>query len=345
MTHTCSSVRSIYQVLYLYTALLFSPLLSAIYAQTNSTPLKPDILGNKSFTEVYTLTAHGDDSTFIQVLFTITNLGIEDKNAACTALIFQQAKKAWKANEKFTPKQWTYSPAPNPTLAIGSSALTVLPDRLNLRAAVGGARIDIVLHAAFAPAKPPNTDFPKSASGKFRDFDILVPWSAAQGTVALPGAAPQSISGFGTLDRARSVGTTRDICRSWVTFRGHSGQEYFLADFRLPPQKDAPAVGWIWRTADTGPVAVQGLDIRKEPLIVDGRKSERCMISALDGTFTIAGREVLYRYSFVDELGTVTGGLVKLVVGKPITAYCPATARFNGGTRPVPGILELMTIE
>ncbi len=343
MTFSSSSARSF--CLALFITLALSSLSSTTSAQTLSSPLKPDILSNKSYTEVYTLTAHADDSTFVQVMFTITNLGIEDRNAACTALIFHPSKKAWKANEKFTSKQWAYSPTPNPTLAIGSSALTVFSDRLSLRAAVGGVRIDIVLHAAFAPVKPPNTDFPKSASGKFRDFEILVPWSAAQATIVLPGAAPQSISGFGTLDRARSVGTTRDICRGWVTFRGHSGQEYFLADFRLPPQKDAPAVGWVWRTADAGPVAIQGLDIRKEPLIVDGRKSERCTISALDGTFTIAGREALYRYSFVDELGAVTGGLVKLVVGKPITAYCPATARFSGGTRPVPGMLELMTIE
>ena len=341
MTHTCSSVRSVFLILFFYAA----PLLLTISAQTNTPPLKPDFLDHKSYTEIYTLTMHGDDATFVQVKFTLTNLGIENRNAACTAIILHPSKKAWKGNEQFTSKQWSYSPAPKPTIVVGPSAITLFPDKLSLRAAVGGATIDIVLNAAFAPVKPPNTDFPKSSSGKFYDFEILVPWSAAQGTIALPGAAPQSISGFGMLDRARSVGTSRDICRSWVTFRGNSGQAFFLANFRLPPKKDAPAVGWIWRTADAGPVAMQGIDIRKEPVVLDGRKYERSVISALDGTFTIVGGEALYHYSFVDELGAVTGSLVKLVVGKPVTAFLPAMARFSGGSQPVPGILELMTIE
>jgi hypothetical protein len=341
MTHTCSSVRSVFLILFFYAA----PLLLTISAQTNTPPLKPDFLDHKSYTEVYTLTAHGDDATFVQVKFTLTNLGIENRNAACTALILHPSKKAWKGNEQFTSKQWSYSPVPNPALAVGPSAMTLFPDRLNLHAAVGGTTIDIVLRGSFAPVKPPNTDFPKSSSGKFYGFEILMPWSSAQATIALPGAAAQSISGFGTLDRARSVGTSRDICRGWVTFRGNRGEEYFLANFRLPPQKNAPAAGWIWRTADPGPVSMKGIDIRSEPSVIGGRKSEHSMISALDGSFTIVGGEALYHYSFVDELGAVTGGLVKLVIGKPVTAYLPATVRFTGAGQPVPGILELMTIE
>ena len=40
-----------------------------------------------------------------------------------------------------------------------------------------------------------------------------------------------------------------------------------------------------------------------------------------------------------------TGSLVKMVIGKPITVYYWATARFADGSPPVPGILELMSIE
>ena len=128
MTFSSSSARSF--CLALFITLALSSLSSTTSAQTLSSPLKPDILSNKSYTEVYTLTAHADDSTFVQVMFTITNLGIEDRNAACTALIFHPSKKAWKANEKFTSKQWPIrdaqpdaasAPAPSPCFPTGSA--------------------------------------------------------------------------------------------------------------------------------------------------------------------------------------------------------------------------------
>ncbi len=306
--------------------------------------LQPSMLGNKSYTEIYTLTAENDGGTFIQVQFTLTNLGTANKNAACKVLVLHPAQAPWNANERFTEKEWRYTDTPNPALTIGANAIAVLGDKLSLRASVGGADLAIVIFRAPAPVKPPNTDFPRGASGKFYDFEILVPWSAMQATLQIPGTPVRHLKGFGLLERSRSVGTTRDICRGWMTFRGHQGPDYFLANFRLPPHDNTPAAGWIWRTGDPGPVAVTGFDVKSDSSMVNGKKIRSELIS-VDRTFTIASREPMYSYSFVNELGAITGYLVKMVVGKPVTTYYDARVRFGKEQTWLPGVLELMDIE
>ena len=101
--------------------------------------LQPSILYNKSYTEIYTLTAENDNGTFVQVQFTFTNLGIQNENAACKALVLHTSQKPWKVNERFSRKQWSYADTPNPVLSMGSNTVTLLQDKVILRATVGGA--------------------------------------------------------------------------------------------------------------------------------------------------------------------------------------------------------------
>lgn len=314
-------------------------------AQQSTHVLQPNFLGNKSYTEIYTLDLFSEDSTFVQVQFTFTNLGVESRNAACKALVLHESKKPWKVNEKFTEKQWKYADTPNPVISIGSNEISALGDKTVLRSVVGGGRIDVTLFAAVAPRKPPDIDYPATASGALYGYELLTPWSRAQATLVLPGRPPLKLSGFGNLDRARSVGTSRDICRGWVTFRGCKEPCFFLLDLRLPPQKNAPATGWAWRTGDQKPLPMRGIEVKNESSVIDGNEISRPMVIAGDRSFTITGTQPLYRYSFVDELGMFTGSLVKMVIGKPITTYYQATAQFADGTPSVPGILELMSIE
>ena len=314
-------------------------------AERTEHPLEPDILDHKSYTEVFTLTAMHDDHTFVMVQMTFTNLGVENRNAACLALVLNPARKPWKMNERFNEKHWGYSEANNPTLSAGATTLSVLKDKTCLFARLGKGTIKISLYGLPSPIKTPNIDFPKSASGKFREFKILVPWTRLETSLNVPGFPRQDLKGFGTLEQAKSVGTSRDVCRGWVTFRGFEGDSFFLANFRLPPQENSPATGWIWKNGEQKPLAMTGLKIRREFSTIDGKKKEDHIISALDNSFMISGRDLLYRYSFVDELGAFTGYLVKVVIGKPVTRYYDAEARLSGGKQPLHGVLELMSIE
>jgi len=314
-------------------------------AEPSSHSIQPNLLTNKSYAEVYTFSVHGDDGTFVQVQFTITNLGVESGNAACNALAIFPSNQSWKASEKFSRKQWSYADSPSQKLAVGSNLVCVARGVTTMHFAYSGARIDLELPSAPATLSAPDIDSPKNASGKFYDYRILVPWSRAQATIVVPGGTVRSFAGFATLDRARSVGTTRDFSRGWVTFRGHKGQSFFLADLRLPPAPNAPALGWTWKTGDAKPVAAVGSEIRTESTDNAGKSKPRFVICDANHTFTITSAEELCRYSFVDDLGSFTGYLVKALVGKPVTTYHRASAQTSDGKTVVPGILEIMNIE
>jgi hypothetical protein len=314
-------------------------------AQKAGRLFEPDILADKSYTEIFTLTAMYDDHTFVQVQMTFTNLGVENRNAACKALVLTPAQKPWKVNEQFNEKQWKYAEKPGPTLSIGANTLKRLQDRIEFSAILGKGTISVSLFGSPATVKPPNTDFPKNASGKFYDFEIIVPWSRVTTTLSLPGLSQKTLQGFGILERSRSVGTSRVFSRGWVTFRGYQGDAFFLANFRLPPQVNSPAAGWILKNGEQKPLAMTGLQISREFSIVDGKEKEVRVISPLDNSFRISGGDLLYRYSFVDELGAFTGYLVKMVIGKPVTSYYDANVQLPGGTPVLHGVLEVMTIE
>lgn len=314
-------------------------------AQQAEHALEPVILDNKSYTEIFTLTAMHDDHTFVQVQLTFTNLGVENRNAACKALVLNPSRKPWKFNERFNEKHWGYSETKGPALFAGASTLRVLSDKTCLFASLGKGTVKISLYGLPAPIKTPNIDLPKSNSGKFYQYKILVPWTRLETSLDVPGFPRQNLQGFGMLELAKSVGTSRDLCRGWVTFRGFEGDSFFLANFRLPSQENSPAAGWIWKNGEQNPVAFTGLQIRREFSMVDGNKKEYQIISALDNSFRISGHDLLYQYSFVDELGAFAGYVVKMVIGKPVTRYYDAHVVLAGGKQALRGVLELMNIE
>jgi hypothetical protein len=341
--HMISQQRDHNSILLLCLIILFR--FAPVAAEKAEHPLEPDILDHKSYTEIFTLTAMHDDRTFIQVQLTFTNLGVENRNAACKALVLKPPNKSWKVNEKFNQKEWSYSEASAPTLSMGVNTLSVVNGNTCLFARLGKGTVKITLHGLPAPEKTPNVDFPKNASGKFYEYKTIVPWTRLETSLDVPGFPRQDLQGFGMLEQAKSVGTSRDVCRGWVTFRGFEGDSFFLADFRLPPRENSPAAGWIWKNGEQKPLAMTGLKIRREISTVDGKKKEDHIISALDNSFVISGRDLLYRYSFVDELGAFTGYVVKMVIGKPVTRYYDAEVRLSGGKQAMHGVLELMSIE
>ena len=147
------------------------------------------------------------------------------------------------------------------------------------------------------------------------------------------------------LERARSVGHPREICQGWVTFRGLQSGRRFLANFRLPPEKGSPAVGWIWNDGERKPAAKTGLQFTSDSSAEGKEPVAPRTISALDGSFHITRGALLYRYSFIDELGPLLGGIVNLVVGNPITNYYDAQVQVSPDKPLIEGVLELMHIE
>jgi hypothetical protein len=242
---------------------------------------------------------------------------------------------------------------PVSTLTIGSCKIRQKSDKIEFEGKLEGASVGINLAGTASRINAPNTDFNckpgqkfKTETGKiFYEYEILIPWSKVQTTLALPGKSPVKLQGYGMLDHYRSVGNPRDLSRGWMTFRGCREGNRFLANFRIPPVKNAPAVGWIWNEGSLAPIGMKGLRIATQMHKAGGKEVKVPFISAPDSSFCINAGEQLYRYSFIDELGPFLGYVVKLIVGNPVTRYYDAQAQLGPDKKSFQGVLEILAIE
>lgn len=190
-------------------------------AQTPRRPLEPAILDNRSFAEMYTLTAHLNDRTFLQMQMVVTNIGLGDQNAACKILLLDPDGKSWKANRHFGRKKWGYSATPNPVLSIGSFRLALFPDRTTVSGLLDGLMARIQFGETLRPVKPPNTDFPVrpkiprpgKTTDRFYEGEILIPWSMLQAVLVVPGKRQEKSRDMGCWS-ARAPQGIHQNCRA-----------------------------------------------------------------------------------------------------------------------------------
>jgi hypothetical protein len=322
-------------------------------AEATSHLFQPSFHPAKSCTEIFALSCLCDDEMFIQILMTVTNLGVSDRNTTSKILVFRPGQESFKANMYYESKNWSYSDSPVSTLVIGTCTIMQKSDKIEFDGKLDGASVNIILEGTASKINPPNTDFNSKPSKKFKvqpakrfyEYEILIPWSKAKVTVALPGKSPITQQGYGTLDHSRSVGTPRDISNGWVTFRGRSGDSRFFANFRFPPDKKSPPVGWIWKEGTSAPTGMKGLSMTMQPDSKNGKDVKAPLITSSDHSFSITVGERFYRYSFIHEMGPILGSVVKLVVGDPITTYYNAEAKVRATEKPFRGVLEILSIE
>ena len=329
-------------------ALLF---IAPLSAQPVPALLKPTILKEKSYNEVFTINAFGDDQTFVQVQLAVTNLGIRDKNALVKILLLHEGEKPTKGNTHYEQKDWSYTEDSTPTLTVGRCSFIQRSKSVECNASLDNVNIHLIIDGQPTPLKTPHTSFgatdgirSQTRNSKFYEYEILLPWTRSKITVTT-GQTTRTITAFTMLDHARSCGMPRDVSSGWVTFRGEKGTEFLLANFRLPPEKNATVEGWIWRNSSTAPTPCSGLTIVKNPACASNGAAASYTISPDNRLFTLSSNQLLFRYSFIDELGPFLGPIVQMVIGDPVTRYYSAVATFTDKTPPIKGVLELMSIE
>jgi len=338
-----------YLVCYYFLFILF---LKPAIVLSDSRLFEPTIVESKSYTEIFTLTAILENNSFVQIQMTITNLGRTNKNATAKMLVLNESRKPFKANMWYNNKKWCYSDKPWPCLTIGSCKIRQQNQKIEFTGLLDNATIHIIINTLPQPIRAPHSDYQKKSDKKssilFYEYKILIPWSQLNAYVIIPGMQSGKFNGYGMVEQARSVGHPKDISQGWVTFRGNSGNDYFLANFRIPPEKNIPIAGWIWKNNDNSPEPIKNLQIQKNINIVNKNKIEIYTITAPDSLFCIISSKCLYRYSFIDELGPFLGYIVKVIVGDPVTCYYNAQVEIPGykyQKLSIPGVLELMNIK
>jgi hypothetical protein len=306
--------------------------------------LAPQFRHSKSFAQVYLLTALCDDTTFIQMRFVLTNLGLTDRNAGCNLLILHKSRPSCSWNRKYSHNEWSYTEAPTQKLTMGANRLQVQDSQTAVTAGDGQTRASVTFDRGPCPVVPHNVSCGSPA--RFFDYTLLLGWTRMQAVVETPGRPPRILHGYGLLERQISTALPTDICRGWLTFRGYVGANAcFHANLRLPRSDRAAARGCVWKSAAGGPCAVDGLPIEPAAMRADPHHMSAHPIAPADRSFIIEPRTLLFRYALIDELGPVWGAIVKLVIGSPVTYYYEAQARLAADAPAVPGVLEFMRIE
>jgi hypothetical protein len=313
--------------------------------QTSNGLLKPEFLTEKSFAEIYTLTAELDDQTFMKLQMLVTNIGIGNRSAGCQVLVLQSGEKPFKKNRRFSSQNWGYKALPSPTLSIGPNRLGIGGNSTFYLTKIDQSTISIILDSAPVRHAMPDSAACKLAGGKFYDNEVLIYWTRLKATITMPGRPVQTLDGYGMLEHSRSVGYPRDFSRGWLAFHGIQANSHFVANLRLPPAAGAPAIGWTWQDGESAPNPMVNTQVKKNRIAAEGGTRDVEVASSPEKTISFVKKEELCRVSIIDELGPVLGGIVKLCMGDPVTSYYLAQVKVRPERPPVQGVLELMSFE
>jgi len=310
--------------------------------------LKPEFTERESYTQIYTLTTLFNDTAnpiMIQMQFTLTNLGISDQNAGCKILVLQKNVKPVFWNKRYGKKKWSYTKNTGQQLKIGLNYILIKDGKTMALIENDKISAQITFDRTPDPIVPPMISL--TSHNRFHESTVLIGCTKVQGVVKLPDGNSKKMVGYGVLELSKSTSFPSDICRGWVTFRGYNFEtnSYFLTSLRVLRGKTSEAEGWIWKKSVETPSSISKIPfdfkiekaVREKPLFP--------YIIPIDSSFLLEPQTLLTRYSIIDELGFFWGGIVKLVIGDPITYYYEAKVVLKENSDTIPGILEFMWIE
>ena len=308
-------------------------------------PLEPNILSCKNYSEIFTLTALCDDETFIQTQVIITNIGFGDSNAACEMLVLHPETTPYRTCKRFKKTCWKYLNAPSPTLAIGSCFLAQEGESTKCVVAIDSSMVEISLDRLPKVMRLLDTILDCSTSKKFYTNEVLIPWTRLRTTLQIPGCSKKQLTGFGMLEHSRTTGYPKDFSQRYISFYGCQAGNQFVANLHFPKNSGSSAVGWVWNGRDRLPMPVEGAQMLENAATFSSK--DHCLphIFKPHSSFSISGRQGLFRLTFLDELGPFLGNIVKVFAGNQVTCFFAASAQGTLGQPPIEGILVVTDFE
>ncbi len=299
--------------------------------------LEPTLLEPRSYAESFTFVADLDDGTYVQAQLAITNVGLTSGRGACRAVVVAPGRDPWRAARVVDRDDWRYDAAPSPVLAVGPCRATATADALSIEARLEDGSVAVTLRRAARRVAPPDHEV-RTSSG-FYDVELLVPWAAAEVTLAVPGAPARVASGRGYADHSRSTTMPGDLARGWVRFRALGGDCPALLLLRLPPG-GGPARGWLWQgDTEADPRPIEGRVALPDP----DRPGSSFDLGIGELALRLWPRALLVRSAPAEEFG-VLGRLVSAWIGLDVTTTHRTTIEGLPGCGRTDGILELSAI-
>ncbi len=296
--------------------------------------LEPKFSSSDNYGENFSFIGDLDDGTFIFAQLTVTNIGPGSRTGICRTTVLSPGQKAWTAQTKVKAKDWGYD-ADTHTLKMGPCSARSTAEGTRVEVPLDGGR---VLLEYAAPMTRQTVDGSLVEVGKDRyHHELTLPFSALKATVKRPKGADVTGAGGGYADHTRSTIAPAKLAKRWVRFRALRGGEKLLLLAREGHEGDygpvyAMAEGAEARTLEHFTLARDGVKERsswKVELFANGAP-----------TMVLRSTSLLQRSAPVEDLGSVLGGIVRTVVGSPVT-YLHRGVLEREGQAPVTGLMEV----
>ena len=292
--------------------------------------LRPVVDPSGSYGESFTLVADLEDGGYLQLTFSLTNLGPGPTKAICRALVVLPGGVVWRESQRFTGSGWSYRTGSAEYLSVGPCLVWSGPSASGARVSLGGGKLKVT---AEAPLR--ELGFPRSAVRVGEDLfesEVLLQGTPARVELALPGEAARAVAARAYADHSRGTVPPKELARRWVRFRalGDEGRLLLLGregrDGRLDP---------LWACGDPEHCR-RGRSLRIER----GGAGDAAFRVLLEGDepIEIRSESLLYRDAPIEELGLL-GKVLAPFFGSPVT-YVMRAAAWMDGER-VQGILEV----
>jgi hypothetical protein len=296
--------------------------------------LEPTPSSSDNYGESFTFIGDLDDGTFVLVQLSLTNIGPGSHTGICRATVLKQGQRAWTPQKKVGSGEWRYDAATG-TLRVGACSARSAGGVTRVDAPLDGGRVVLEYAQELQPTSPGDSDV-EVASARYR-HEVTLAFSRLTATVQRPKAAEQSFTGGGYADHSRSTIAPAKLAKRWVRFRALRGGERLVLLAREGQDGEfGPVYAW---EEGTQPRPLEHFTLARQ-----GEKERSVWKVELFGgesqaAMVLRSTSLLQRSAPVEDLG-VLGGLVKPVVGSPVT-YLHRAVLEQPGKAPVAGLMEV----
>jgi len=310
--------------------------LGAVCALLAASPARPDVLrpvvGHSSwYGETFTFLADLDDESYVQLTFSVTNIGPGTAKGICRAVLVGPDGALWKASERVSRDGWSHRGGPEERLAIGPCAAWS-GESAGAEVSLQGGRIRLAYSDRLKRRGPVSM---VEAAGERYGSEILFLRGRVEAEIALPGAPARRVGGSGYVDHSRGTVPPKDLARRWIRFRGLKGERGLVI---LGREAHDGAFSPLW-TCDEAALCRHFASFALDREGSGAATAFRARLSGPPDSVLVRSGKLLYRDAPVEELG-ILGRIVAPVVGSPVTWVYRGSASVGEGP-PVDGILEV----
>ncbi|AGC41817.1 hypothetical protein MYSTI_00467 [Myxococcus stipitatus DSM 14675] len=296
--------------------------------------LEPTTSPSDHYGESFTFIGDLEDGTFVLVQLSVTNIGPGTGTGICRATVLRPGQRPWTPQKKVGSKEWGYETATS-TLRVGTCSARSAGGVTRVEAVLEGGRVELEYAAQVAPQSPEGSEV-EVGTARYR-HEVTLAFSPLKATVQPPKSASVAQAGGGYADHTRSTIAPAKLARRWVRFRALRGEDRLVLLAREGQDGEFGPV-YSWAEGNT-PHLMESFTLSRQ----GAKEKSAWTVDVFGGdgakAMVLRSTSLLQRSAPVEGLG-VLGGLVKPVVGSPVTYLHRAVLEREGKT-PVAGLMEV----